>query len=125
MVTALIVKPGCIPCEIQLDTDLQSLEKAVSLGTGMECSVRLMDLEKGVTMIHAWEGLSLGLPGNRRVKRRIIPGVFYVLGKDEDQQFRSLTEDEVRKYTKKYWNFRKYSEEEMINSWFDGLWLML
>ena len=124
MVTALKVEPGEHPCVTELDQDYESLVSAVSIGTDIRCSVRKMNLEKGVAILHSWEGLSLGLHGNRRVRRRIIPGVFYVVG-IEDDQLRSLTDDELMKYEKRYWHPRSFSEEEMIDSWFAGLWLML
>lgn len=124
MVTALKVEPGEYPCVTELNQDYESLAAAVSIGTGTQCSVRRMDLGKGVSILHSWEGLSLSMRGNRRVRRRIIPGVFYVVG-IEDDQLRSLTDDELMKYEKRYWNPQFFCEEEMVNSWFDGPWLML
>ena len=124
MVIALKVMPGEYPCVTELDQDYESLVSAVSIGTDTRCSVRQMKLEKGVAILHSWEGLSLGLHGNRRVRRRIIPGVFYVVG-IEDDQLRSLTDNELMKYEKRYWQPQFFCEEEMVNSWFDGPWLML
>ena len=123
MVTALMVKPNEHPCITQLCDDGKFLDLAVSLGTDMMCSARAMQLEKGVVILHACEGASLSLPGNRRVKRRIIPGIFYIVGVEKGK-LRSLTDVEVAKYTSRYWEPEVFTQDEIIDSWFDDLFNM-
>jgi len=122
VVTALMVKPGEQPCICQLVDDRDYLDCAVSIGDTLMCSATSLKLEKGVVAIHAWEGVSLGRKGNRKIGKRIIAGTFYVV-RVEDGHLRSLTEQDIVKYTLRFWEMEEYLDEEVIDSWFDGLFL--
>ena len=124
MVTALMVEPGKHPWITQLCSDSRFWDMAVSVGTDMQCSARIMELGNGVIILHAWEGLTMSLPGNRRIKKRIIPGVFYVVGMEKGM-LRSLTDEEIVKYMDKLWKIQHFTEDEMMESWFEGIFSML
>lgn len=124
MVTALMVKPGEQPFICQLVDDGDYLNAAVSVGDSMMCSATSLKLEKGVSVIYAWEGVSLGRKGNRKIGKRIIAGTFYVV-RIKDGQLRSLTEEDIVKYTLRFWETEEYTDDEVIDSWFDGLFLAM
>lgn len=122
MVTALMVKPSEQPSICQLVDDGDFLDCAVSVGDTLMCSATALKLEDGVVAIHAWEGVSLGRRGNRKIGKRIIAGAFYVV-RVKDGHLQSLTETDIVKYTLRFWEIEEYTDDEVINSWLDDLFL--
>ena len=86
------------------------------------CSAAVLPIEKDVVAIYAWDGVMAGLKGNRKVGKRIVAGVFYVV-RIVDGQLRSLTADELSKYSYRFRTIREYTDTQVMDSWFDGLWL--
>lgn len=122
MVTALMVKPGKQACVAPLIDDGDYLNAAVSIGATLMCSAAVLPIEKHIVAIYAWEGVMAGLKGNRKIGKRIVAGVFYVV-RIIDGQLRSLTEDELSKYSYRFRTIREYSDKEVMDSWFDDFWL--
>lgn len=121
-----MVKPGEHPCIAQLCDNSEFLDMAVSVDADGDLiySTRTMALDPGIAILHAWEGASLSLPSNRRVKKHIITGVFYIVGV-EKEKLRSLTDSEITKYMARFWEPELYTDDEIIDSWFDGLFCAL
>ena len=122
MVTALMVKPGEKPCVVPLVDDSCFLNAMVSVGSTLMCSAAVLPIEKNVVAIYAWDGVMAGLKGNRKVGKRIIAGTFYVV-RIVDGQLVSLSEDEISKYSHRFRKIQEYSDTEVMDSWFDDLWL--
>ena len=122
MVTALMVKPGKQPCVTQIRDDRDFLNCAVSIGANAMCTAAAISVERGIVAIHAWEGVCAGLCGNRKVGKRILAGTFYIV-REMDGVLYSLTDDEIARFSYRFRNVRQFTDYEVINSWFDGLWL--
>lgn len=122
MVTALMVKPGEKPCVVPLVDDSCFLNAMVSVGATLMCSAAVLPIEKDVVAIYAYEGVMSGLKGNRKVGKRIIAGTFYVV-RIVNGQLVSLAEEEISKYSYRFRRIQEYSDTEVIDSWFDDLWL--
>ena len=101
-IKVLMVAPGEHPREVVLKNDLDTLQKAVSIGCDYQGLIEVVGLEKGVCIICNEEGKLLGLEGNRRLGSDIIAGVFYVVGEDKCGNFVSLTEAQMECYTKRF-----------------------
>lgn len=121
MITALMVKPGEIPHVAQIHTDRLSLDNAVSAGADFPCSAALLPVAKGIVALYAYEGVRAGLPGNRKVGKRILAGTFYIV-READGELLPLTVADIAKYSYRFRNARKYSDDEVIDSWYDGIW---
>ena len=120
IVTALMVKPGQHPVITQLCDDSHYLNLAVSIDDDlMMRSASSFALKKNIVVIHAFQGNSLDLGRNRRVGKRILCGTFYIAGL-KDGKLRSLTADEITKYTSNFWEPELFTDDDIINSWFDG-----
>ena len=63
-IKALMVAPKEYPKVVTLKTDLDSLQKAVSIGAGYQGLIEIIHLEKGVVLICNEEGKLNGLEGN-------------------------------------------------------------
>ena len=122
MVTALMVKPGEQPCVVSLVDDTDYLNAAVSIGATLMCTAAVLPVEKDVVAIYAWDGVMAGLRGNRKVGKRIIAGTFYVV-RIVGGELRSLTEEEIASFSYRFRKIRQYDDDEVIDSWFDDLWL--
>ena len=120
MVTALIVLPNQHPQITQLCDDRAFLDLSVSRGTDSMCSAVAISLEKGIAIIYAQEGALLCLPGNRSVGNHIIAGTFYVVGV-KDGKLRSLTDAEIIKYTSQFWESEIFTDDEVLDSYFDSI----
>ena len=120
MVTALIVQPNQHPQITQLCDDRAFLDFSVSRGTDFMCSATAMSLEKDIAIIYAQESALLCLPGNRRVNDHIIAGTFYVVG-IKDGVLRSLTDAEIVKYTSQFWEPEIFTDDEVLDSYFDSI----
>ena len=122
MVTALMVKPGEQPCVVPLCDDSDFLNAMVSIGATLPCRAAVLPIEKDVVAIYAWEGVMAGLKGNRKVGKRIIAGTFYVV-RVVNGQLCSLPEADVARFRYRFRKIQEYGDTEVMDSWFDDLWL--
>ena len=122
MVTALMVKPGEKPCVVSLLDDGEYLNAVVSIGATLMCTAAVLPIEKDVLVIYAWEGVMAGLKGNRKVGKRIIAGTFYVV-RVIDGELLPLSEKDITKFCYRFQEIREYGDQEVMDSWFDDLWL--
>ena len=122
MVTALMLRPGEQPCVTQVLDDREFLNCAVSVGADFLCTAAAVPMERGIVAIYAWEGVMAGLPGNRKVGKRILAGTFYIV-REIDGDLCSLANDDIAKLSFQFRKIREYTEDEVIDSWFDGPWL--
>lgn len=124
MVTALMVKPGEQPCITQICDDRDFLNCAVSIGANAMCTATAITVERDIVAIYAWEGVFAGLHGNRRIGKRIISGTFYIV-REMDGDLYPLTEADVAKYSYRFRKAKQFTDDEVIDSWFDGLFLAM
>ena len=122
MVTALMVKPGEKPCVVSLLDDGEYLNAVVSIGATLMCMAAVLPIEKDVVAIYAWEGVMAGLKGNRKIGKRIIAGTFYVV-RIMDGELLPLTKEDVARFSYRFREIRDYGDQEVMDSWFDDLWL--
>ena len=122
MIKALMVKPREKPCVVSLVDDGDYLNAVVSIGATLMCSAAVLPIEKDVVAIYAWEGVMAGLKGNRKIGKRIVAGTFYVV-RVVGGRLCSLTEDDIAKYSYRFRKIQQYSDSEVMDSWFDDLWL--
>ena len=122
LVTALMVKPGKQPCVVGLCSDTDFLNAAVSIGAVVMCTAAVLPVEKDIVAIYAWDGVMAGLRGNRKIGKRIVAGTFYVVGV-VNGKLRALTDEEIEKFRCRFRRIREYDDQEVMDSWFDDLWL--
>ena len=122
LITALMIRPGEQPCVSQVLDDADFLNAAVSYGADMLCTAAAVPVERGIIAIYAWEGVMAGLPGNRKVGKRILAGTFYIVREISGNLY-SLTPDDISRLSFRFRKIKEYSDDDVINSWFDGLWL--
>lgn len=124
MINALMVKPGEQPCVAEIVDDVDFLNAAVSRGADMLCTAAAVPVERGIVAIYAWEGVMAGLPGNRKVGKRILAGTFYIV-RELDGDLYSLLPDDIARLSFQFRKIKKYTNDQVIDSWFDGLYLAM
>lgn len=102
-IKALMIEPGKHPVVVMLNDDLDSLQKAVSIGADYQGLIEIIGIGSGDCILCNEEGKLIGLEGNRRVGSDIIAGVFYIMSEGEDGELVSLREEKIKYYTEKFW----------------------
>ena len=102
-IKVLMVEPHKVPCMTEIDNDLDSLQKAVSIGADEQGLIELVYLEGNVSILCNEEGKLIGLEPNRRLGKDILCGVFYVVADDEKGNLASLTEVQQARYAQMFW----------------------
>lgn len=102
-IKVLMVAPHKPPCMVELNNDLDSLQKAVSIGADEQGLIELVHLEDNVYILCNEEGKLIGLEPNRRLGEDILCGVFYVVADDEEGNLVSLTEAQKERYARMFW----------------------
>lgn len=103
IIKVLVVKPEQVPTIAEYEDRLETWQQLV--GGYIEL---FYPFEDDVAILCNDEGKIDGLPLNRAVKDAngeildIIAGTFAVVGLDDEDGFRSLTDDELEKYSKLY-----------------------
>ena len=114
-IKVLKVEPHKTPESVMLKTDLDSLQKAVSIGADSQGLIEIIAIEPHVCLLCNEEAKLIGLEGNRHLGDDIIAGVFYVTG-DRNGQLDSLPDAYMEKYTKLLYEPEDISTEEVEES---------
>ena len=112
-IRALMVEPMESPKLVTLQNDLDSLQKAVSIGAPDQGLIELVPLEDNILILCNEEGKLIGLEPNRRLGDDILCGVFYVVAEDEEGELMSLTSEQIEKYSEFFGTFERISADEI------------
>ena len=107
LLRVVYVEPGKPAYTAQLENSLRAMQRAVEGNIEVVCN------GDGTLIVCNEEGKLQGLPPNRRVGRGVIVGSFFVAG-EAGEDFRSLTEEEARRYEKKFSQADEITEEEVM-----------
>ena len=115
-ITALMVEPGKHPKVTILKDDLDSLQKAVSIGADYQGLIEFVSLRNGDCIMCNEEGKLIGLEGNRRFGDDILVGVFYIMSENEDGELVSLTDQKIKRYADAFWEPETFDRTEIENT---------
>ena len=85
-----MVEPGKHPTVTKIKDNLDSLQKAVSIGADYQGLIEFVSLGNGDCIMCNEEGKRIGLDGNRRLGNNILVGVIYIMSENEDGELLSL-----------------------------------
>ena len=100
------VEPNRPPFISEVANDLKSLQRAVGGHIEAVC------MGDDTILVCNEEGKVKGMEGNRHVGNSIIAGPFFIVGEDEDD-FRSLTDEETQRYMERFAQQEQISQEEV------------
>ena len=118
-ITALMVAPGEHPVVTTLCCCRQFLDLAVSFGAGDPCDASFMSLADDVGILYNREACFYRLKGNRRIGKRILAGVFYIVGVEAGRLV-SLSDEQVAQYEMMFYAPETYTEQEVDEAFFDS-----
>ena len=78
-------------------------------------SVSVLYLEDGVAILFCRDADWLLGTGNRKVGNRILAGTFYIVGY-EDGRLISLTDEQITRYTLRFWETELYNNDQVFDS---------
>ena len=110
----VMVEPGKPAYETEIDNTLEAEQKAVG------GYIEVVPLGDGKLLICNEEGKLSGMQGNRRIGKDIIAGPFFIVGEDGDE-FRSLTDEEVKERLESFAEPEENSQEEVENAMSAGI----
>lgn len=117
-IMVLMVEPGKHPRVTTLANDLDSLQKAVSIGADYQGLIEIISIGNGDCLFCNEEGKLIGLDGNRRLGDDIIVGVFYIMSEDEDGNLVSLSERKIKYYTELFWEPEVFDRTDIEDTLF-------
>lgn len=116
-IRVLMVRPECPPEAIYLQPTLGAMRNALSLKFGDSFyEIETKKIAKNIYVLFNKDRFLADLQGNRWVKDEILAGVFYVMAFQNKSHPRSLTDDEVERYTKRFLVPEYWSEPEVVES---------
>ena len=128
-IKVIMVEPNKHPIVTTIKTKLENLQEAVG---GL---IEIIDIEANICILCNEEGKLIGLEGNRKLGDDILVGTFYVCGSNDEGDLVSLTDSQIDKYIKFFWEPQTFTQGEIEDSivfkfipfedWEDLLWLKL
>lgn len=115
-IKVLIVEPGQHPKVTIIKDDLDSLQKAVSIGADYQGLIEFVSLGNGDCIMCNEEGKLIGLDGNRRLGNDILVGVFYIMSENEEGELLSLTQKKIKHYTNLFWEPESFDRTDIERS---------
>ena len=112
-ITVLMIEPGRHPKVTTIMDDLDSLQKAVSIGADYQGLIEFVCLGNGDCIMCNEEGKLIGLEGNRRLGNDILVGVFYIMGENDEGELISLSEEKIKYYTSLFWEPEAFDSTEI------------
>ena len=117
-ITVLMVEPRKAPVVTSLTNNLDSLQKAVSIGADYQGLIEIIGIEENVALLCNEEGKLIGLEGNRRIGRDIITGVFYVVGVNDEGDLASLPQEKIQQYMERFRKPEYYTSADVDHALF-------
>lgn len=112
-ITVLMVEPGQHPKVTTIMDDLDSLQKAVSIGADYQGLIEFVSLGNGDCIMCNEEGKLIALEGNRRLGNDILVGVFYIMSENDDGDLISLSEQKIKHYSNVFWETETFDRTEI------------
>lgn len=105
-IRVLVVEPENKPYVAIIDNSLESSQAMVG---GYIETVYLSD---SAEIICNEEGKLMNLPANRRIGNDIITGRFIIVGVDDGEHFKSLSPDDIKKYSQQFNDIEMIDQKE-------------
>ena len=120
IIRVLMVEPLKAPKEVYLLNYIKVINTIVSKSNYCTCDAVLLIVEDGVGILRNEEGALLNLKGNRRIENEIIAGTFIVVGIDKNGNFKSITDEQLLRYSDRFKEIEQYSDEDVNEShWYE------
>ena len=116
LLTVVFVEPHKKPVVRKLRNEYEDISHAVG---GL---IEHIYQEDGTILVANEESKLLGMDGNRHLNdgKSILAGPFFVVG-DDGEDYRSLTEEEIKRYMERFDEIEEITPEEVA----DDMWMIV
>ena len=116
LLAVVFVEPHKKPVIRKLRNEYEDISRAVG---GL---IEHIYQEDGTILVANEESKLLGMDGNRRLNdgKSILAGPFFVVG-DDGEDYRSLTEEEIKKYMNRFDEIEEITPEEVA----EDMWMIV
>ena len=111
-IQSLMVWPGEHPCMAYLLNDPVFLNFAVGLGSALGGEATILKLSDTAAILYNCEALISEMKGNRKVGSKLLAGVFYVVGLQDDK-LADLSFADMELWSERLWEPERYSEADV------------
>ncbi len=116
IIQVLMLAPGEEPRKTELSTSEYSLRKAVNIGNNQNYKPECRRIEDDICVLFNRGFSSGGFTPNRCIADDILCGTVYIAGIHSNGTLRSLTDEEMQKYTSAYQIPETYSHDDVLNA---------
>lgn len=116
VIKVLKVAPKEKPEVVELANDLDSLQKAVSIGMEGQGLIEIVELDENTCILCNEEGKVLNLVPNRRLGSDVLCGVFYVTGQNKQGDLASLSPAGIEKFSQRFAEPEDILESEALEA---------
>ena len=115
-----MVKPMEHPKVVTIPNNITTFNRLVSMDNYYTCDAEILLIESYIVILRNFEGSLLNLKGNRKVNDEIIAGTFFVVGFDEHGFISSLSDDNIQKFSERFWETEEYDDKEVNKAYWDS-----
>ena len=115
-INVLMIKPMEHPKQIVIPNNITTFNRLVGVDTYYPCRAEVIIIDRNIGIIRNPEGALLDLKGNRKVNDEIIAGTFLIISFDEHGFIASLSEENIQKYSDRFWNIENFTDREVLMS---------
>lgn len=115
-INVLMVKPMEHPKSVVIPNNITTFNRLVGVDTYYPCRAEVIIIDRNIGIIRNPEGALLDLKGNRKVNDEIIAGTFLIISFDEHGFIASLSEENIQKYSDRFWNIENFTDREVLMS---------
>ena len=115
-----MVKPMEHPKAVVIPNNITAFNRLVSMDNYYTCDAEILLIESYIGILRNSEGSLLNLKGNRKVNDEIIAGTFFVVGFDEHGFIASLSDDNIQKFSERFWEIEEYTDKEVSKNYWNN-----
>ena len=119
-IKVLMVKPMEHPKVVVIPNNIIVFNRLVSMDNYYTCDAEILLIESYIGILRNSEGSLLNLKGNRKVNDEIIAGTFFVVGFDEHGFIASLSDDNIQKFSERFWETEEYDDKEVSEAYWNS-----
>ena len=115
-----MVKPMTHPKVVTIPNNITTFNRLVSMDNYYTCDAEILLIESYIGILRNSEGALLNLKGNRKINNEIIAGTFFVVGFDEHGFISSLSDDNIQKFSERFWQTEEYDDKEVSEAYWNS-----
>ena len=115
-----MVKPMAHLKVVTIPNNITTFNRLVSMDNYYTCDAEILLIECYIGILRNSEGSLLNLKGNRKVNDEIIADTFFVVGFDEHGFISSLSDDNIQKFSERFWQTEEYDDKEVSEAYWNS-----